>query len=187
MKAKNQTKNIGIDVKPPKEKCEDKKCPFHGNIKPRGRIFTGVILTKDTHRTATIEWTYPILVPKYERSETRRTKIHVHNPACIDADIGDIVKVSETKPLSKTKNFVIIENMGKKKGFIEEMAAREEATVEGETKSEKELKKSEEKTEMEEKKEETAKEEPKPQKEDLKELTPSKEEKEKVEEEEAKE
>ncbi|MBD3354657.1 30S ribosomal protein S17 [Candidatus Woesearchaeota archaeon] len=115
-----------------KEKqCTDKKCPFHGNIKLRGKSFTGVVLAKDTHNTATVEWSYPVVIPKYERSETRRTKIHVHNPSCLDADIGDIVKVQETRPLSKTKKFVIVENMGKKKGFIEELAAREEATVEG--------------------------------------------------------
>ena len=124
-------KNIGIKVNAPKKECKDSKCPFHGNLKPRGRTFTGVVLAKDTHRTATIEWTYSIFIPKYERSETRRTKIHVHNPPCIDANVGDIVRVAETRPLSKTKNFVIIENLGKKKGFIEELAAREEATVEG--------------------------------------------------------
>lgn len=161
---KKNTKNIGIDVAAPKSECEDKKCPFHGKIKLRGRIFTGVVLAKDTHRTATIEWTYPILVPKYERSETRRTKIHVHNPSCMDANVGDLVKVSETRPLSKTKNFVIIENRGKKKGFMGELEARESATVEGEKKSEKELKKATETKEekkpkvAEENKEEEAKE-----------------------------
>ena len=122
-------KTTGINVKTPKKECNDKKCPFHGNIRPRGKTFTGVVLAKDTHHTATIEWAYPVLIPKYERSELRRTKIHVHNPACIDANIGDIVRIAETRPLSKTKNFVIIENLGKKKGFIEELAAREEAKV----------------------------------------------------------
>ena len=135
---KEQEKNIGINVKAPKETCTDNKCPFHGNLKLRGRTFTGIVLAKDTHRTATIEWNYPILVPKYERSETRRTKIHVHNPSCIDVNIGDVVRVSETRPLSKTKNFVIIENLGKKKGFIEELEAREEAKVKEEPEKPKE-------------------------------------------------
>ncbi len=133
---KQKIKNIGINVKPPKNECEDKKCPFHGNLKPRGRIFTGVVLAKDAHRTATIEWSYSIPIPKYERSETRRTKVHAHNPSCINAEVGNIVRIAETRALSKTKNFVIIENLGKKKGFIEELAAREEATVEGEEKPE---------------------------------------------------
>jgi small subunit ribosomal protein S17 len=124
-----ESKNIGIDVKKPGKSCTDKKCPFHGEITLRGKMFTGVVLARDTHRSATVEWTYTIFIPKFERSETRRTKIHVHNPPCIDAEIGDIVKIAETKPLSKTKNFVIIENLGKEKGFIEKMAARQEAKV----------------------------------------------------------
>jgi len=146
------------------KKCTDKKCPFHGNIKLRGKSFVGVVLAKDTHKTATVEWDYPIVIPKYERSETRRTKIHVHNPSCIDANVGDIVKIHETRPLSKTKKFVIIENLGKKKGFIEEMAAREEATVEGETKpetKEKGEKESEEEKESKEEKEQQKNKQPK--------------------------
>jgi len=125
----------------------EKKCPFHGDVKLRGRTFTGVVLAKDAHRTATIEWSYPVSVLKYERSETRRTKIHVHNPECIDANIGDVVKVSETRPLSKTKNFVIIENLGKEKGFIEKLEAREEAKVKEKPKEEKETEEKKEKPE----------------------------------------
>lgn len=123
------TKNIGIGVEPPKKGCNDRKCPFHGEFAPRGKVFLGTVLAKDTHRTATVEWDYSVAVPKYERTERRRTKIRVHNPECIDASVGDIVRISETRPISKTKNFVIIENMGKEKGFIQKMEAREEAKV----------------------------------------------------------
>ena len=119
-----------------KEKCEDKKCPFHGNVKPRGRVLKGTVLAKDTHRTATIERRYSIFIPKYERSETRISKIHVHNPSCIDAEIGDIVLIAETRPLSKTKNFVIIKKIGKEKGFAVKLEAREEAKVEEKKKEE---------------------------------------------------
>lgn len=126
-KEKKTKISIGIDVKAPEKECTDKKCPFHGNIRPRGKLFTGTVIARDTGRTATVEWTYSVLVPKYERKEIRRTKIHVHNPQCIDAKIGDIVRIAETRPISKTKNFVIIENFGQKKGFREEMEAREEA------------------------------------------------------------
>ncbi len=63
---------------------------------------------------------------KYERYEKKRTKLHVHNPECIDANIGDIVRIAETRPISKTKNFVIIENLGKEKCFVEKLEAMEE-------------------------------------------------------------
>jgi small subunit ribosomal protein S17 len=128
MDKKTKARNIGIDVKAPKESCTDKKCPFHGTIKIRGRQFTGLLIGKDAHKTATVEWSYSVNVPKYERKETRRTRLHVHNPACINAEIGEIVRIAQTRPLSKTKNFVIIENLGKEKGFAARLEAEEEKT-----------------------------------------------------------
>ena len=110
-----KVKNIGIKVTPPKKTCNDVKCPFHGKIGVRGRIFTGEVISKDLDNTATVIWTRKHLIPKYERSETRRTKIRVHNPECINAEIKDIVKIAETRPLSKTKHFVIIEKVDKEK------------------------------------------------------------------------
>lgn len=105
----NKTKNIGIKINPPKESCNDKKCPFHGTIKVRGRVFTGEVIAKDLNKTATIMWGRSKKIPKYERSEARKTKIRAHNPPCINANVKDIVKIIETRPLSKTKHFVIIE------------------------------------------------------------------------------
>ncbi len=104
--------NIGINVKSPEKKCEDKNCPFHGNLKVRGRLFTGIITNTDAHKSATIEFERRFFVPKYERHEKRRTRLRVHNPSCIDAKKGDKVKISECRPLSKTKKFVIIEKIG---------------------------------------------------------------------------
>ena len=104
-------KNIGINVKKPTEKCEDKKCPFHGSIKLRGRVFVGTITSKDTHKTAKITWSRQHLLKKYERLEKRKSGVKVHNPSCIDANVGDLVKVIETRPISKTKNFVIVEKI----------------------------------------------------------------------------
>jgi small subunit ribosomal protein S17 len=101
---------IGIQVKNPKEKCKDKNCPFHGTIKIHGRIFKGKIVSKDTHKTAVVKWPRLYFLRKYERFEKRQSKVKVHNPPCIDAKIGDKVKIVETRPLSKTKRFVIVEN-----------------------------------------------------------------------------
>ena len=108
-----KTKNIGIEVKHPSKSCNDKNCPFHGNLSLRGRMFVGKITSKDTHKTAKIVWSRQIKLPKYERFEKRTSKIKVHNPSCIDANIGDDVRVVETRPISKTKNFVIIEKIEK--------------------------------------------------------------------------
>ncbi len=104
-----KAKNIGIDVKAPKEVCTDKKCPFHGSLKTRGRLFTGTVIKMDTHRSATVEWTRQYYLPKYERYEVRKSRVRVHNPDCIKAQIGDKVKITECRPISKMKHFVIIE------------------------------------------------------------------------------
>jgi small subunit ribosomal protein S17 len=121
---KPETKNTGTKLTPPKQSCNDKKCPFHGNIKTRGRIFTGKVISKDLSNTATVVWTRKHFIPKYERSETRRTKIRVHNPPCINAKVNDMVKIIETRPLSKTKHFVIVECIKKKVLAKKKVAAK---------------------------------------------------------------
>lgn len=121
----------------PKNKCEDKQCPFHGNLKIRGRTFTGTVVSDKMSKTAVAEWQRKHYLKKYRRYENRRTKIKVHNPSCINAKEGDIVRFMECRPLSKTKNFVIIENLGKEKGFKERVEALEEAKVKKVVKEEK--------------------------------------------------
>ena len=102
-------KNVGISVEKPQQECHDGKCPFHGSLKLRGRTFTGTVLAARSSKTATVGWERRYHIPKYERYERRYTKLHVHNPSCINAETGDLVVIAETRPLSKTKNFVIIQ------------------------------------------------------------------------------
>ncbi|MBI2573222.1 30S ribosomal protein S17 [Candidatus Woesearchaeota archaeon] len=94
---------------PVKSDQYDKKCPFYGEINVKKEFLTGVVIKKDTNRSATIEWHNSISVPKYERFTTKRSRIRVHNPASINAQVGDQVRVARTRPLSKTKHHVIIQ------------------------------------------------------------------------------
>ncbi|MCD4759869.1 30S ribosomal protein S17 [archaeon] len=105
MKTKKQ---IGFEVEFPKEKCEDNNCPFHGTLKVRGRTFSGKVISKDVHKSATVEWDRLIKIKKYERTEKKKSKVSAHNPPCIDAQKGDYVMIAETRPISKTKKFVIL-------------------------------------------------------------------------------
>jgi len=113
--AKKEVNNIGLKIEPPEMVCEDAKCPWHGHLKIRGRIFKGKVVSK-SHRTVVVEWDYFNYVPKYERYERRKTKISAHNPACIDANLDDIVIIGECRPLSKTKSFVVLKVVKSKKG-----------------------------------------------------------------------
>ncbi|MFH1409839.1 MAG: 30S ribosomal protein S17 [Nanoarchaeota archaeon] len=94
------------------------------SIKLRGRIFTGTVMKAKAHKSAVVAWTRKVLIKKYERYEKRRTKVNVHNT--LDAKEGDIVNIQESRPLSKTKHFVIIEIIGKDRTFIEKIRLREE-------------------------------------------------------------
>jgi small subunit ribosomal protein S17 len=103
------SKNIGIEVTPPESRCEnDKHCPFHGTQSLRGRMFQGKVIRSKVPRSAVVEWGWKRKIPKYERYEKRRTRVIAHNPSCIGAQEGDVVKLMETRKISKTKNFVII-------------------------------------------------------------------------------
>ncbi|HIP84945.1 MAG TPA: 30S ribosomal protein S17 [Methanothermococcus okinawensis] len=104
-------KNIGIDVKYPESSCDDPHCPFHGKISVRGQIFEGVVVSDKAHGTVVVEREITKYIPKYERYEKRRRKIIAHNPPCINAKVGDKVKIAECRPISKTKAFVVIEKI----------------------------------------------------------------------------
>jgi small subunit ribosomal protein S17 len=135
-------------VKMAEKKCNDKNCPVHGSVKCRGKSFVGTVISTKMHKTAILEWEWKHFLPKYERYEKRRTRIKVHNPPCVNAKEGNIVKVMECRPLSKTKHFVIVERLGVEKGFKERMEAEEAAkVVEKEKKEEPEKAKEQEKTE----------------------------------------
>ena len=90
-------------------KCEDINCPFHGTLSVRGRIFVGEVTSSKMHKTVTVEWERTKFVPKYERYEKRGSSVKAHNPPCIAAKEGNIVKIMECRPLSKTKKFVVVE------------------------------------------------------------------------------
>ena len=107
--AKERNKNIGLDVEPPANSCDSQKCPWHGHLKVRGRIFVGKVVSDKAKTSAVVSWNYYRYIPKYERYERRKTKISVHNPACLNAKTGDSVTIAECRSLSKTKNFVIVE------------------------------------------------------------------------------
>ena len=109
--------------------CSDKHCPFHGGLSIRGRSFVGKVVKMDAHGTVSVEWPRLLYLQKYERYEKRRSRKKAHNPACINAKIGDNVTIMECKPISKTKNFVIIRKLGLEKGFKEKMEARETSKV----------------------------------------------------------
>ncbi len=94
-------------------KCGDKNCPVHGSLRIKGAAFLGTVVSDKMTKTVTVQWTRKLYIPKFERYQVRLSKIKAHNPPCINAKAGDYVKLRETRPLSKTKTFVVVEKLGK--------------------------------------------------------------------------
>jgi small subunit ribosomal protein S17 len=92
-----------------KEECNDKHCSVHAGFKTHGRALVGKVTKLNSMKTAQIEIPRISYLKKYERYEKKRTRLHVHYSPCIKIEVGDMVKVMECRPISKTKNFIVIE------------------------------------------------------------------------------
>ncbi len=102
-------RNIGLSVRPPEKECNDAYCPFHGTLPVRGQVITGKVVSDRMTGTVVVERAYLHYVGKYNRYEKRNSKIHAHNPPCIQAKTGDTVRIAECRPLSKTTTYVVVE------------------------------------------------------------------------------
>ena len=92
--------------------CNDVKCHIHGSLKTRGKTFEGAVIKKFPKRLV-IEFERMIYSRKYERYFKSKTKLHARLPDCMEKDIhvGDLIKIQETRPLSKLIHFVVIKKI----------------------------------------------------------------------------
>ena len=106
---KSKVRNIGIpNIEPPEKTCDDNNCPFHGNLSVRGRVMEGIVTSTRMHRTIVFQMDYLSLIKKYARYERRRSRKLAHLPPCIEANVGDTIKVVECRPLSKNVSRVVV-------------------------------------------------------------------------------
>lgn len=110
-KKEKEARNIGINVKPPSESCNDKNCPFHGSLSVRGQIITGVVSSTKMRNSILVKKDYLRFIPKYERYERRTSKYSAHCSPCMKVEVGDEVRIAECRPISKTISFVTIEKL----------------------------------------------------------------------------
>ena len=111
-KAGPRAKDIGLDVRGPKQACDDRHCPFHGHLPVRGQVLEGTVVSLAMEKTAVVERTLLHFVPKYERYEKRRRRYLAHNPPCLKIPLGHRVRIAESRPLSKLVSFCIVEDLG---------------------------------------------------------------------------
>lgn len=111
MSREARVNNIGIrfeGLTPPQNVCDDDECPWHGHIKVRGQIFIGKVIKARMKNTVVVEREYLVYNRKYMRYERRRSRIHAHNPSCINAKEGDVVVIGETRPIAKSVSKVVL-------------------------------------------------------------------------------
>lgn len=93
---------------------EAEKAQASSSYATRGNTFEGTVVSAKATKTVTVEWEGRRYVPKYERYEKRKSKIAAHNPEEIGAAEGDLVRISETRPISKTKHFIVTDIIKRK-------------------------------------------------------------------------
>lgn len=103
-----------LAFKKPKKTCNDRNCPFHGDLSTRGRVLEGVVVSARMDKTVTVKRDYLHYVPKFKRYERRHSLIACHNPPCINAKEENRVKIAECRPISKTVSFVVVEKLEEK-------------------------------------------------------------------------
>ena len=75
----------------------------------RGSVFEGKVVSTKADKTVKVERSLTKFVKKFERYKKITSTIKAHNPKDINAKEGDMVKIGETRKISKTKNFVVLE------------------------------------------------------------------------------
>jgi small subunit ribosomal protein S17 len=72
------------------------------------KVRTGVVVSDARDKTVTVEITMSVRHPKYAKTIERRRHLQVHDEQN-DAHTGDTVRVVETRPLSKSKHWRVVE------------------------------------------------------------------------------
>jgi small subunit ribosomal protein S17 len=78
--------------------------------KPRGerKVRTGVVVSDAMEKTVVVRISTQVKHPMYGKIVRRSTKLQAHDEAG-EAHVGDTVRIVETRPLSKTKRWRVVE------------------------------------------------------------------------------
>ncbi len=72
------------------------------------RVLTGKVVSNSRDKTIAVLIERRVRHPIYKKYIKRSAKVHAHDEKN-ECRLGDVVKVSESKPFSKTKNWALIE------------------------------------------------------------------------------
>ena len=72
------------------------------------RVLTGKVVSNSRDKTIAVLVECKVRHPIYKKYIKRSTKVHAHDEKN-ECGLGDVVRVSESKPFSKTKNWALVE------------------------------------------------------------------------------
>ena len=76
--------------------------------RPNRKVREGIVSSNKMDRTIVVEVVERVRHPKYNKFVMRTKKLYAHDEAN-DANVGDRVRVMETRPLSKMKRWRLVE------------------------------------------------------------------------------
>ena len=77
------------------------------------KIRTGEVISTTMDKTAIVELVWKIRHPIYRKQMRRVTKLYLHDPDQ-QCRPGDLVRIQETRPISKTKHWRLLEILQRK-------------------------------------------------------------------------
>lgn len=76
------------------------------------RTLTGIVVSDKMNKSATVTVERRVKHPKYGKFVKRSTKFHIHDEQNLCRE-GDVVSISECKPMSKTKSWILVSVLSK--------------------------------------------------------------------------
>jgi len=92
----------------PSERRPTVRLPKPEHVRGRSQERRGVVVSSAMDKTIVVKVDTVKAHPKYKKVVRRSTKFHAHDEQNA-AKVGDLVRIVETKPLSKTKNWRLAE------------------------------------------------------------------------------
>lgn len=89
------------------------------------KILLGEVVSNRMQKTITVRVERRLRHPSYERVVKRSKKFHAHDEHN-ECQIGDLVRIVETRPLSKTKHWRLLEIVRRQVGTLLPTAAGQE-------------------------------------------------------------
>ena len=89
--------------------AKNAKTDKSGRIGTRGGLLTGTVVSDKMKKTVIVARDITKYFSKYKKYARSRSRIVAHNPEDVNAKVGDVVSLAETRKLSKTKAWTVVD------------------------------------------------------------------------------